>query len=784
MGGFSNTLGLYFEIAADPSNAQAKLKEFQTSVEQTLGAAKGSFGLISSDIEQRFGLAAGSIAKTGLAAQAAAKDLAYLGAGVAGIGTLLFAVAEKAAHFAEQIGHVAEKSGATAEQVSTLKFAADRVGISFEAVDKGLGFLAKNLGNLGTTQGKAAALALEDIGVKARDAQGHLKPMSALLPEIVTGLGKLESGNVKTADSVALLGRGGKELIPVLNEMRQGFDVVERQARSMGMVIGDEDVKAARVFLLEQRTLTAELQAFSLAIGRDVMPVVTQLFIRLENYPSLFSKIGYEFLRLGVIAAAVPSLGGSLLALPVIQAKIAEKTKEMDQAITNGLVKLDAEARAALAAGINIDKHVASTQKLSWETERLLAAIGRFTDLSRTLQAQLDSGTSPAMRRYLEVEEKLAELGLKLDVSMLRRQNQAIYQKQLTEELAKSEVKFTDQLLNQSGILSTLTTQMPKLTEEERARLPLIYDETNALARLLGNSQSVVAEMMLRELPARQRIEIEIQRQINEADREIAKDRQLYAQKKITRAQLEAAEKQYTATVNSLSKQRELRLDQEINQAKLRLKELEWSLDATANHFENLKEFGLDAFEGLAQAMGSSIADAIVYEKSIGAAMAAALKATLASIASEAITRAIEATALGFLRLAQFEYAAAGQAFTSAAIWASIGGVAAIAGRALPGGETGASARPEVGGTLSPAAAGTAAPAALAPGAASAAARAQTTSGGGAGQPAPIIINIHGDFLATPHSADKLIAIIKDAVLHRDADLPARRALLPTYAAR
>jgi hypothetical protein len=98
---------------------------------------------------------------------------------------------------------------------------------------------------------------------------------------------------------------------------------------------------------------------------------------------------------------------------------------------------------------------------------------------------------------------------------------------------------------------------------------------------------------------------------------------------------------------------------------------------------ESLKETGAEAFLQFGQAMGQNIAYAIVYEKSIGDAMRSALASTLESIAAQAFVQAIFSTALGFLRLAEWDYAGATEAFTAAAIFGTVGAAAAIAGRVL-----------------------------------------------------------------------------------------------------
>jgi hypothetical protein len=123
----NNIISMLFEINADSTHVGAALKLFEEQIAGSLGISEISF--------HQFNVATAE----------AGKDLLYIGGAAVGLGGALFAAAEKAAHLAEEVGHVAEKSGATAEEVSTLKFAADRVGGSFDSVATGLTFLARNL---------------------------------------------------------------------------------------------------------------------------------------------------------------------------------------------------------------------------------------------------------------------------------------------------------------------------------------------------------------------------------------------------------------------------------------------------------------------------------------------------------------------------------------------------------------------------------------------------------------------------------------------------------------
>lgn len=82
-------------------------------------------------------------------------------------------------------------------------------------------------------------------------------------------------------------------------------------------------------------------------------------------------------------------------------------------------------------------------------------------------------------------------------------------------------------------------------------------------------------------------------------------------------------------------------------------------------------------------ALGANIANAVIWQRSIGEAFRKAALAAIGSIAQEAVVRAIYATALGFYLLAIQDYRGAALAFKSAATYGAVGGAAALAGRAL-----------------------------------------------------------------------------------------------------
>jgi len=122
-----------------------------------------------------------------------------------------------------------------------------------------------------------------------------------------------------------------------------------------------------------------------------------------------------------------------------------------------------------------------------------------------------------------------------------------------------------------------------------------------------------------------------------------------------------------------------------------------WKTQLVANLLEvldtsqNLEASFTQIFMRFDSALGSNIANALIWQKSIGEAFQKAAIQAISSIAQEALVRAIYSSALGFYMLAIQDYSGAALAFESAAIYGAVGGTASLAGRALAGSSAGTS---------------------------------------------------------------------------------------------
>ena len=158
-------------------------------------------------------------------------------------------------------------------------------------------------------------------------------------------------------------------------------------------------------------------------------------------------------------------------------------------------------------------------------------------------------------------------------------------------------------------------------------------------------------------------------------------------------------------------------------------------------------------------ALGVNIANAVIWQKSIGEAFRKAALSAVGAIAQEAIVRAIYSTALGFYLLAIQDYRGAGLAFKSAAIYGAVGGTAALAGRALAGADV---AQANQHGSLTQP--GQVAPTYIAAG---------KTTGQTAAEQKTVQVIFQGPVYGGQAGIDELVRHISQAVTERDVNLVA-----------
>lgn len=162
------------------------------------------------------------------------------GAVIAGIKSLADSVGAVADRF-DDMGKAAQKIGIATADLSALNFAAEQSGVSFESLQTGVKKLSVGMSELNDSSSKAG-LALRNVGVTAQDST------SQAFDKVAEALSKMPDGYQKTAAAIAIFGKSGSDLIPLLNEGEAGIGKMKDRAEELGLVMKDKTVAQLTLF--------------------------------------------------------------------------------------------------------------------------------------------------------------------------------------------------------------------------------------------------------------------------------------------------------------------------------------------------------------------------------------------------------------------------------------------------------------------------------------------------------------------------------------------------------
>lgn len=160
---------------------------------------------------------------------------------VAALGVTAFAGWVKGAiDSADALSDLSEQTGIAATKLSEYQYAAQMSGTSIDTLSTGFKALAKGIADNDD--------ALKSMGVATRDAAGNLRGTDQVLEDVAEKFAGYEDGAAKSALAMQLFGKAGQEMIPFLNNGKEGLAELRGEAQSLGVVLSDDMVAAAANF--------------------------------------------------------------------------------------------------------------------------------------------------------------------------------------------------------------------------------------------------------------------------------------------------------------------------------------------------------------------------------------------------------------------------------------------------------------------------------------------------------------------------------------------------------
>lgn len=194
------------------------------------------------EVKSKVGSAMNTIERAAGAAKAA-----LVGLGAAGL-ALAFAGSVRAAiDLADKLDDLSQKSGVAVEQLSQLQYAARLGGSDAEGMTTAIKKL--NLSIAAGISGDKEKLAMfKALGITLKDTAGHTKSADVVLLEMADTFAKHQDGATKSAAAVALLGKTGDDIIPLLNGGSKSIRELMTEADKLGLTISSDFAQQAAEF--------------------------------------------------------------------------------------------------------------------------------------------------------------------------------------------------------------------------------------------------------------------------------------------------------------------------------------------------------------------------------------------------------------------------------------------------------------------------------------------------------------------------------------------------------
>jgi hypothetical protein len=211
---------LTIDIQAKVANIEADIKRLAQQTEAAGKRAEEAFSGASDHLESFRNMAAGAMA-------------AFAGSAVTNW-------VKGAIDGADALNDLAQQTGVAVKRLSEYRYAAQQSGTSMETLGVGFKALAKNIiDNDG---------ALKQMGIATRDASGNLRGVDQVLDDVAGKFSGYQDGAAKSALAMELFGKAGQEMVPFLNNGKEGLAELSAEAEKLGIVMDERLAASAAAF--------------------------------------------------------------------------------------------------------------------------------------------------------------------------------------------------------------------------------------------------------------------------------------------------------------------------------------------------------------------------------------------------------------------------------------------------------------------------------------------------------------------------------------------------------
>ena len=249
----------------------------------------------------------------------------------------------------------AESIGVTTDALSRLRYAAQFAGVGNDALASAIGKMNVNLSKA-SDDGGAAVKVLEKLGLTA-DQLTSMSPEQAFAL-IADRLIQVDKFSDRAADAVAIFGKTGKDLIPVLDGGSAGLKEFYEEADKLGVTISQTDATKVEAAADAMQRVESAIQGIGNRLAIDLAPYIENASKSLTDFATEGEGMGpkvdgaIEMVATGITYAAgtLDLLSAGWYTVEGSVQYVASGILEAVDAVGQGIVSL-----LNLIPGVNIE---------------------------------------------------------------------------------------------------------------------------------------------------------------------------------------------------------------------------------------------------------------------------------------------------------------------------------------------------------------------------------------------------------------------------------------------
>ena len=196
----------------------------------------------------------------------AKKAGAAIVAGTTAVATGLSALTLKSALAADDLNTLAKQSGFATADIQKWQYASDLIDVSIDDIVKSAAKMKKNMISTSST----TVDAWNQLGIKVKDSNGHLRNSTTVFYETLTALSKVQNETERDTLAMTLFGKSADSLAGIVDDGGAALQELAGKAEKAGVILSQDTLDSANALNDKVDTLKATVKGFAGKVGSEL----------------------------------------------------------------------------------------------------------------------------------------------------------------------------------------------------------------------------------------------------------------------------------------------------------------------------------------------------------------------------------------------------------------------------------------------------------------------------------------------------------------------------------